>query len=134
MNGTEAALVEYARRSHESAEKAATHALKVEQIAGRLERELVEVRRDIRQLSEVVSASLQQPRQHTVLSSEDWEDSPTGTHKMVSKRTFERWSRERELSEDAKKWRKVLNTSGKIALAIVLVVVGWLVRHLMGRP
>lgn len=66
----------------------------------------------------------------------EWEDSPTGMHKIqkVSKREFETWQREREMSADAKKWRKVLSIAWKVAGGVALVVAGWLVRHWMGKP
>lgn len=71
---------------------------------------------------------------HTSLIEEDWEDSPTGNHKRVSKRVFDSWQRENEISAAARRWRKALNISGRIALGITLVVLGWLVRHWMGKP
>lgn len=138
MNGnTESALVEFARRSHEAAEKAAGHALRADQTVARMERELGEIRRDMRHGFEALNAALLRDadtRQHTAITEEDWEDSPTGNHKRMSKRKWEQWQREREMSADAKRWRKVINTSGKVALGLVLVVLGWLVRHWMGRP
>ena len=133
MNGTEAALIDYARRSAENAKRAEDYALQAQQTTSRMERELSEIRREMRLGFEALSAAVT-PQRHTILEHEDWEDSPTGTHKMVSKSTWERWERERDMKADAKKWQKALQTSGKIALAIALVVLGWVVRHVMGKP
>ena len=136
MNGGETAqLVEYARRSHEAAQRAADSALRAEQSFTRLEREIEEMRRDMRHGFEALNAALQVPRQaHRSLTEEDWEDSPTGTHKMVSRRTFESWAKEREMSADARRWRKVLRVGLKALGFVLAIVVGWLIRHFMGKP
>lgn len=138
MNGTDiTAVIEYARRSHENAERAANAAMRVEAAHERMQRELSELRRDMRHGFEALNAALLRDadtRQHTAITEEDWEDSPTGNHKRMSKRKWEQWQREREMSTDAKRWRKVINTSGKIALALVLVVLGWVIRHFLGKP
>lgn len=139
MNGTDiTAVIEYARRSHENAERAANAAMRVEAAHERMQRELSELRRDMRHGFEALNAALLRDAEirpaHVSLTEEDWEDSPTGTHKMVSRKTFDAWQRARETSADARKWRKVLNTSGKIALALVLVVLGWVIRHFLGKP
>jgi len=139
MNGnTEQALVEYARRSHENAEKAANAAMRVEASHERMQRDITEMRRDMRHGFEALNAALLRDAEtrpaHTSLIEEDWEDSPTGNHKRVSKRVFDSWQRENEISAAARRWRKALNISGRIALGITLVVLGWLVRHWMGKP
>lgn len=136
MNGDHSTVVEFAQRAHEAAERSATHALRADQAMGRMERELAEIRREMRHGFEALSAAIAPARtkHHSILEEEDWEDSPTGTHKMVSKRKFESWARERELTADGQRWRKALNTSGKIALALTLVVLGWIVRHYLGKP
>lgn len=131
MNGNhEAALVEYARRSYDNAEKAANAALRIEAAYERTQRELEEIRRDMRHGFEALNSAIlvQQPR----IVADDWEDSPTGTHKRVPKRVFEQWARERELSVDGRRWRKALNVSGKIALALALVILGAVIRHFIG--
>jgi hypothetical protein len=136
MNGDHAALVEYARRSHEAAEATAEAALRVEHAHALMQRELSDMRREMRLGFEALSAAVSQApaRVHTILTDEDWEDSPTGTHRQVTKRTWEKWEREKNLSADAKRWRKVLKVAGRVAMAVGLLVVGWLVRHFMGHP
>lgn len=131
MNGnTESALVEYARRSHENAEKASNAALRIEAAYEKTVRELSEIRRDMRHGFEALNSAIlvQQPR----IDANDWEDSPTGQHKRVPKRVFDQWARERELSADGRRWRKALNASGKIALALALVILGAVIRHFIG--
>lgn len=136
MNGTDlAAVVEYARRSHENAEKASNAALRIEAMYEKTQRELSEIRRDMRHGFEALHALIGQTRaDHMSIIEEDWEDSPTGTHKMVSRKTFDAWQRQRETRTNAKRWVKAVATAGKIALALALVVLGWVIRHWLGRP
>lgn len=135
MNGDQSAIVEFARRAHESARSSANSSLKAEQAIGRMEREIGEIRREMRLGFEALSAAMSKPRlAHASLTEEDWEDSPTGTHKMVSKRRFDAWARDREMSVDAKRFRKILKTAGAVIGAVSLIVAGWLVRHFLGRP
>lgn len=132
------AAAESAQAAHEKAREIADAALRMEQSASRMERRIDDFQRDLRKLQGQVAVGFanlkkEKPR-HELQSFSDteWEDSPTGTHKIkkVRRAEWETWAKEKELSVDARRWRKALNTSGKIALLIVMAVVGALIRHL----
>lgn len=129
------AAEQYALETKQKALEIADAALKMEQAAGRMERGLDELRREFRKLQSAVAvgfanlkAHAQEPRHQLASFTEDeWEDSPTGTHKIKRMRKAEWESYQNEA--DAKKWRKALGLAWKIVLAAVL---GALVRHFLG--
>jgi flavin-dependent dehydrogenase len=136
------AASEAAQRSAKRAEAAKTLAEKMYETAEQTARDVDEVKRMVRKLESTIVVGLTTLREqikqrpgvtHTSITEEDWEDSPTGTRKMVSKSVFNKWKREAEMSDDAKKWRGAIKTSGKVALIVVGVlasaIVGGLIRH-----
>jgi hypothetical protein len=105
---------------------------------GRMEREVGDIRREMRKGFEALNAAVAAPTRHQLHSFVDseWEETATGSHlvKKVTKREFETWQRERELSADAKRWRKVMGIVWKVVGVILAAVAGWLAHHLMGKP
>lgn len=136
MNGDTAAVVEFARRSHEAAEKAANSAFRAEQSASRQEREISELRREMRQGFEALNAVIMAPQRRELhsVTEEDFEVSDTGTHATVTIDTVEKILRRKAMNTDAKRWRKALEVVGKIVGAIGLIVIGWLIKHFLGKP
>jgi hypothetical protein len=137
VTSAETAIVEYAQRAAKSARECADALVESRQAWERVEVRQDEQARDIREIKTRL-ATLSQPRlqpmRHASLTEEDFEDSPTGTHKLVSRRRFDEWARERDMSVDAKRWRKVLQVSGRIAIYIAIAIAGWLLRHYLGHP
>ncbi len=139
MNGEHAALVELAQRSQRAARECADALVESKHAWERVEMRQDEQGRDIKAIrSELAVLRTREParRQLQSFTEDEWTESDTGHHyeHRMKKTEFERLSREREMTADARKWRKVLRVAGKIALALALVVGGWLVRHLMGHP
>lgn len=114
MNTDVTALVEYARRSHDNAERTANAALRMEQTAGRMEREIVEVRRDVRQLTEVVGVltTPPKPRKPGKFSPTD-----TGSHFLVPAQDLDALLAQERLREDAATYRSVKRRARQLIVA-----------------
>ena len=114
MTPNQDALVEYARRSHENAERTANAALRMEQAFGRMEREIGEQRRSIDKLNremragfEALNSAIMVPQRRELhsITEEDFQFSDTGTHAKVTRETVRKILRQDEVNADAKKWR-----------------------------
>jgi len=116
MNDT-AALVEYARRSHDNAERTANAALRMEQTAARMERELGEVRRDIRKLTEVVGVLTVAPKPRHISKSK-FNPSDTGSHFMVPAEDLDELLEKRQQREDATAYRRLWKRVRVLVLAL----------------
>jgi hypothetical protein len=98
-----------AQRSAKSARDCADALLESKQTWERAEVTLGELTREVKRIAAAVAVQAvahppARPATHSLIE-EDFEDSPTGTHKLVSKRKFEQWTKERGMTEDARKWR-----------------------------
>jgi len=110
VNGDRTAA-EYAEAAAESAQRTAVKArdiadaaLRMEQMAGRMERGLDDLRREVRKIASAVAVDrashLSKPKPQSVsLTHEDFEETPTGSWK-VSRETYST-----KVLSDAKKWR-----------------------------
>ena len=119
---TEQALVEYARRSHENAERTTNAALRMEQVAGRLEREhntlrseLQTTRKEMHEGFEALNAAVMQPIRQ--LAKTKFNPTDTGSHFLVPAQDLDAMLAKERQREDAATWRSTKRRARQLILA-----------------